>query len=212
MPAPSASRHFSERQAQARSFRFSLTGCKSGLPKTPSSGLADLLEWLTKLRETFFLQGHQFIRRGRNSEAGRWKGRTRQAVETGRRAPLRSPGAPLPSPPLSGAHQPEALGTPPSGCFARCVTQARLTQSLATGYWFDLQPISSLPGARGVGGGGDGKFQPSNHQVGSPGKQLRCFQKSPSSQNKMQVYPCQHLGNSNNSGSQEPGTMDRDHM
>lgn len=33
----------------------------SGIPTTPSWGLINLLQWLTELRETFYLLAHQFL-------------------------------------------------------------------------------------------------------------------------------------------------------
>ena len=43
------------------------------VPTTPSLGSINLLEWLTELRETFYLLNYQFIVKGYNSGTARWK-------------------------------------------------------------------------------------------------------------------------------------------
>ena len=74
----------------------------------PSSGLINLLEHLTELRETFSLLDYWFIVTGYNSGTARWKRCVGQGIGTGCRDPKPSPGTPL-SKPLQVLTNPEAL-------------------------------------------------------------------------------------------------------
>ena len=61
-------------------------GYRLEVPKTPSLVLINLLEWLTKLRETFYLLDHWFIIKGYNSGRARWKKCMEQNIGKGYRA------------------------------------------------------------------------------------------------------------------------------
>ena len=55
-------------------------------PMTPSLGSINLLEWLTELREAFYLVDYQFILKGYNSGMARWKRCIGQGIRKGHRA------------------------------------------------------------------------------------------------------------------------------
>ena len=55
-------------------------GYRLEVPKSPSLVLINLLEWLTELRETFYLLDHWFIIQGYNLGTARWKRCTRQGM------------------------------------------------------------------------------------------------------------------------------------
>lgn len=73
---------------------FGLTGYKSKVSTTPSSGLIILPERLTEVRETFHSLGHPFIIKGDNSGAGSCKRGTGHVWGNGT-ASMPSPGTPL---------------------------------------------------------------------------------------------------------------------
>ena len=60
----------------------------------PSLGLINLLEWLTELRETFYLLVYRFIIKGYNSGRARWQRCIGQGVGKGKG--VSRPRAPLP--------------------------------------------------------------------------------------------------------------------
>ena len=70
--------------------RFWPTGYKSEVPMTPSSGLINLLEWFTELRETFYFLDHQFITKGYNSGTAQWRSCIKQGMGRGWRASMPS--------------------------------------------------------------------------------------------------------------------------
>ena len=77
---------------------------------TPSLGLINLLEWLTELRETFYLLGYQFIINGYNSRRARWNRCFGQGVGKGHGASTPSLNAPLRK--STQARQPKKLFKP----------------------------------------------------------------------------------------------------
>ena len=79
---------------------------------TPSLGLINLLEWLTELRETFYLLGYQFIINGYNSRRARWNRCFGQGVGKGHGASMSPWSTPF-SPNLHMFINPEALQTHP---------------------------------------------------------------------------------------------------
>ena len=62
---------------------------------TPSLGWINLLEWLTDLRETFYLLDYRFIIKGCNSGTARWKRCRGQGMGKGHGASTPSPSVPL---------------------------------------------------------------------------------------------------------------------
>ena len=78
---------------------------------TPSLDSITLVEWLTELRETFYLLKHQDIIKGQNSGIARWKSCIGWGTKKGHRASLPSPSALLLSPNLHVFTNPEALQT-----------------------------------------------------------------------------------------------------
>ena len=71
-----------------------------GPPTSSFSVLINLLEWLTELRETFYLVDHQCLIRGYNSGRAKWKGCIGHGyVGRGHGASRLSERTPLPKPP-----------------------------------------------------------------------------------------------------------------
>ena len=129
---------------------FWLPGSKSEVSKTPSLGLINLLEWLTELRETFYLLDHWFIIKGYNSGTARWKRCRGQGMGKVHGASTPSPGMPLS--PQFQVFTNQKLSEPcPFGILLRLHYIAWLIKSLATGHdWLNLQPLS-LPQRSGGG-------------------------------------------------------------
>ena len=122
------------------------TGYKSEVPKTPSSGLINLLEQLTELRETFYLLDHQFIIQGYNS------GTARQKIQMGQS--MKVCGDSMPYPLLLEPHvftNPETLQTLSFGGFM----EASLHRHGWLNQWsLAVESTSSpsvLPGGWGLG-------------------------------------------------------------
>ena len=112
-----------------------LSAYRSEVPKTPppSLDLIDLLEWLIKLRETFYLVDHQFNIKEYNSGTARWKRCLGQSMGTGHKASMPSPGTPL-FPHFHVFINLEAPQTLTFWVFFRgFITKARLIKSLAVG-------------------------------------------------------------------------------
>lgn len=59
---------------------FSPTGYKLEVAMTSSSGLINLPEWLTEVREMFYLADYQFIRNEYKPETARWNRCTGQGT------------------------------------------------------------------------------------------------------------------------------------
>jgi len=91
-----------------------------------------LLEWLTKLRETFYLLDYQFVIKGYNSRTARWKRSIGQGMEKGARIFHVLWAAILPE--SLHAHQPgNSLNIVLLGSYGVSITEAWLVESLPLG-------------------------------------------------------------------------------
>ena len=81
------------------------------LVSTSSLVSVNMLEWLTELRETFYVVNHWFIIKGYNSEIAKWNRWTWEGIGKGLRASMPFPGTPL-SPNLHVFTKPKDLWNP----------------------------------------------------------------------------------------------------
>ena len=84
--------------------------CRLEVPMTLSLGSINLLEWLTELRETFYLLDYQFILKGYNSGTARCKRYTGQRMGKGRRASMPPPPVSTWSPTRKLSKNPASFG------------------------------------------------------------------------------------------------------
>lgn len=104
--------HPSDRPVTSPVCHLRLTGHRWEVPTTASLGSINLLQWLTKFRETFYLQTYQFIIKGHNS--GRARDEICVGQGTGKGVWIEFP-CPTPerhSPSTSNVHQPRSSQNP----------------------------------------------------------------------------------------------------
>ena len=144
------------------SLGYHLTGYRLEVPMTPSSDLINLQEWLTELRESFYLLDYWFIIKRYNSGIARWKRCTEQVTGKGHRASTHSLGALLCSDlrMFNPSTDIQALQAP---TFLWRLYDIDVTDSI-TGHWQSIPPPAPLPSQR-RGGGNSGIERSSNSLI-----------------------------------------------
>lgn len=112
---------------------------RSEVPMTPSSDLINLLDWLSKLREAFYLLDHWCIIKGYNSGTTRWKKCLGQGMGKGCRASVPSPDTNLPACPCAPTWN---LSEQSFWGFMAVSSHRLVIKSLAIEDWFNLQLLS----------------------------------------------------------------------
>ena len=156
------------------------TSYEAKIPRIPSSGLINLLEWLAKLKKTFlktfFLLDYQFVTKCHNSGTTRWKTCLGQGMGQGAELPCSS----WERMPLSQYLLIHQSGSSPNpvfpGFYGDFITYVWLIKSLVRVIELNLQP---LPPPERWEQGGTGSSNPLI--IGwfpwQPAALLRCFQK-----------------------------------
>ena len=131
------------------------------VPMTFSSGLISLLEWLTELKEKFYLLDHQFLTQRYNSGTSRWKRWIGQGP--GKMGSFHALFGHTTLPPPLCVWSPGSSLNPILLAFLWRLHYIGMIGSLAIGYWSNLQLLS----ASQKSGDEMGKLQPSTHEVDS---------------------------------------------